>query len=329
MSPRAPALILVAALLSGGEQPVWFTAPVESAQRLEGRGSGADAEAARVAALADLIDQIVVTVADARSLTLVTASTGERTEIREDFRQVLRSSSALRDLAGAEVLRREQVGDRWFLAVGIDRQALARQLAARLADLDGRLSRGLGERPAKPTAAWVATMRELLAAAREREAFAAAATAQGLAVAPNPLPPQTVRLHLGGLAEPALLALESAATAPGSAAGLRSAAPDLGIGLVEDASQARWQIRLAEQRTDTTTSRGWNKVVLRGTATISELRSGAVVGVLDADATATSTVSADEAARLASTALATRLADVARDRLLLILLRNRTDGVAP
>jgi hypothetical protein len=113
------------------------------------------------------------------------------------------------------------------------------------------------------------------------------------------------------------------------AAGLRTAAPDLGAGFADEPALARWQLRLSEERSDATTSRGWFKVTLRGTATVVATAGGATVGTLSAEATATSTADAATAARQAGEVLARRAAEVARDQLLLILLRNRTEGSAP
>jgi hypothetical protein len=322
-------LVFVASLLAAGDVPAWFSERIVDPVRLEGHGVGASVETARLAALADLTDQIAVSIASARNSTLSTKSDDGQTTVHDDFRQVLRSSSAFRDLAGAEVGRREQVGEVWYVAVSIARDALRRQLENRLNELDARLGRGLGERPPRPTAAWVGSLRDLLTASREREALAAAAIAQGLNVSASPLPASAVRLHLGGLADPAILALADPSRSAGMASGLRSAAPDLGSAIADDPAAARWIIELAEERSDATTARGWTKVTLRGTATIRDVRGTAVVGVLAAEGSATSTISADEASRQAAAALGRRTAEVARDQLLLILLRNRFEGSAP
>jgi hypothetical protein len=189
------ALLMLVGPLAAGEAPAWFSERSVDPAVLSGHGTGATVEAARLAALADLADQVAVSVASSRASTLSTTSDDGATAVHEDFRQVLRSSSAFRDLGGAEIAKREQLGASWFVAVAIARDRLRQQLTARLAELDTRLSRGLGERPAKPTAAWAAGLRDLLAAAREREALAAAAIGQGDTPAASPLPASAVRLH--------------------------------------------------------------------------------------------------------------------------------------
>lgn len=321
---RTLCLVALTALAAATEAPAWFStrAPGEAGM-LVGLGYGRDPAEARQTALADLVEQLVVTVSSDRTLNVVQEVGDGGGGLRQELRQVLRSSSGLRDLAGVENIRRTDAPGACWMAVGIARDRIAPQLLARIAALDGLLSGGAGERPSAPDAAWTARMRALLAAAVEREALAAAAAGQGAVVAPAQMTAAVLRNHLGGLARPVIIRIEG--DAPPLAAALAAVAGDLGCAVAGDGA-ATHRIRGSIARTDSTTARGWAKVRLTGEMVVTDTASGHVIGRIAAESAATSTLGAEPAAAQAAGELARSAGDALRSQLLLILLRNRTES---
>jgi hypothetical protein len=318
-------LLLLASLLATAEPPAWFTSrSLDAGGRLVGLGAGASLAEARQHGAADLVEQLVVTVFGDAVLTGNERVVGDQVERREELHRVLRSSTTLRDLAGMEVVRQEGAEGAWYVAVGIDRQRFAQECGVRVRELDGVLAAGVGERPAVPTAAWVARMRALFAAAVERETLAAAGRGQGVAIPASALPAEVVRNHLGGLTQ--MVTLRVSGSAPSLSAALAGASGELGVGIAAGDAPATHAATCSIVRSDATTARGWTKVTLHGEMVISDVTRARIIGRIVTEAAATSTTNADKAAAQAGDELERKAGEALRAQFLLILLRNRSES---
>jgi hypothetical protein len=124
--------------------PAWAQDPPREPGMVFGTGSGADRDTAVAAATRDLVSQIQVSVSvddrtqETSGTTL--ASGADRLERYEAAtRSDVRSRAEQRELPGLSVIRQEQLGDRVWVLLRLDRVVWAGDLSGRIQSVDERL----------------------------------------------------------------------------------------------------------------------------------------------------------------------------------------------
>ena len=125
--------------------PGWYQQPPREPGRLYGVGAGSDRDAAVAAATKDLVNQIEVSITvDDRtreSSSTALATGNDRVERYEAAtRSDIRSRSEQRELPGLCVAQQEQVGDRVYVLMVVDRLIWAADLRGRIKACDDRLA---------------------------------------------------------------------------------------------------------------------------------------------------------------------------------------------
>ena len=223
--------------------PEWAQNPPRTPGMVYGTGSGADRDTAVAAATRELVSQIQVSVSvdeRTRETSSSTLATGQdRLERYEAAtRSDVRARAEQRELPGVTLVKQEQVGDRVWVLLALDRVVWAGDLAGRIASVDARIKAAVAAHAEdrRPAAA-AALLRDATPLFIERDDLVRRlrAAEPGGVIAPEPVDRTALRRQVQQILDRVTVTLPSepefADIAPAlvdafAKVGIRAAAPD-------------------------------------------------------------------------------------------------------
>ncbi|MCX8016698.1 MAG: LPP20 family lipoprotein [Rhodocyclaceae bacterium] len=319
------ALIGVSRSLCAGEVPSWYEKVPFEEGALFGVGSAKDPAEAQEIAKADIAGQLMTSLTSERESqkrqeSVYSSEGGDRRVIQTAFRQTISTQTQARYLPGAEVMRQERVGERFFVLVRLDKERFRTAAMQRIQQIDEQLGK-LAAKPARITGARIAALRRALPLAEERDALALTLAGLGTPSQPSPLPVESVRAQLGLLITPGTIVCRANEATEPIREAIEGVLADLDLAVVEPGKEARFELKLAQKQQQSTLPNGWVKCQLSGAITVINLESGETIGSLSASETATFT-HAEGALSKAREKLIAALSTELQQKLLPILIRG-------